>query len=110
MTVIGRDPLHMFGGLGGGGRGDWWAGLQCAAGPYSNPWQEYTGCKTVQLRAPMPPNPRWEGGGGGGWGCDKEAGGLARAETFVAILWKTFFSQEFEKRSSLRLTPRGAAN
>lgn len=86
------------------GGGDWWAGLQCAVGPYSNPWQEYTGCKTVQLRAPMPPNPRWEGGGGGGCGCDKEAGGgISACRNICCNIVENFFSQEFEQRSSLRL-------
>ena len=42
-----------------------WSGAPVCGGAYSNPRQKYTDAKTVQLRAPMPPNPR---------GPDKEAG------------------------------------
>lgn len=33
-------------------------GLPCVAGVCGNPWQKYTEAKTVQLRAPLLPNPQ----------------------------------------------------
>ncbi len=61
-------------------------------GAYSNPWQKYTDAKTVQLRAPMPPNPQ----------PPIRNQGLPCVETFVATLLKTF-SQELEVLLSVML-------
>ena len=54
-------------------------------GAYSNPQQKYTDAKTVQLRAPMRPNPR----------APIRNQGLPCVETFVATTLETF-SQELE--------------
>lgn len=55
-------------------------GLRCVAGVCGNPWQKYTEAKTVQLRAPLLPNPQ----------ALIRNQGLKCAETFAATLLKTF--------------------